>query len=192
MRKNNKKFGFILLGAIALISILYVTVLRTYVFKLYYKLQFEESIINYSEEFGVDPSLTAAVIFCESGYDPKAKSRVGATGLMQLMPATAEEAASIIHIDGYSEGMLTDPDINIRLGCYYISEMLSEFKNSNNTLAAYNAGPGRTRGWIKTYGVNESGELLYIPYPETEKYVSRVTSVQKVYRSLYPQLVAED
>ena len=192
MRKNNKKFGFILLGAIALVSILYVTVLRTYVLKLYYKLQFEESIINYSEEFGVDPSLTAAVIFCESGYDPKAKSRVGATGLMQLMPATAEEAASIIHIDDYSEGMLTDPDINIRLGCYYISEMLSEFKNSNNTLAAYNAGPGRTRGWIKTYGVNESGELLYIPYPETEKYVSRVTSVQKVYRSLYPQLVAED
>lgn len=192
MVKTNKKLLIILLVAAALLCLLYFTVLRSTVLKLRYKLPYEESVLAHSKEFGVDPSLTAAVIFCESGYDPNARSRVGATGLMQLMPATAAEVADTLGIEGYTEKMLTDPDMNIRLGCCYLSEMLSEFGSAANTLSAYNAGPGRTRGWIKTYGVNGNNELLYIPYPETEKYVSRVTSAQKVYRALYPELAPEN
>lgn len=188
MRNNKRKIYFILLTAAAAFCVLYFTVLRAAVLKLRYKLPYEGSIITYSNEFGLDPSLTAAVIFCESGYDPNAKSRVGATGLMQLMPATAAEAAATLGIEEYSEEKLTDPEINIRLGCFYLSEMLSEFGSVKNTLSAYNAGPGRTRGWIKDYGMNEQKELLYIPYPETEKYVGRVTSAQKIYKALYPEL----
>lgn len=191
MRKGKNKAIYILLGVVALGAVLYLTVLRPYILRLYYKLPYEEEILASSAEFGLDPSFAAAVIFTESGYDPAAKSRVGATGLMQLMPATAEETAQTLMIEGYTEEMLTDPKTNIRLGCCYLSQMLSEFGTVKNTLSAYNAGPGRTRGWIKTYGVNESGDLLYIPYPETEKYVDRVTSTQKIYRVLYPQLMPQ-
>lgn len=189
MRDDKKKAGMIFLIALAILSVIYLNLLRPYVLKLRYKLPYEEYILQYSEEYGLDPSLAAAVIFSESGYDPKAKSRVGALGLMQLMPATAAEVAEKLGMEGYSEEMLTDPETNIRLGCYYLSEMISDFSTVKNTLSAYNAGPGRTRNWIKTYGVNENGELLYIPYPETEKYVNRVSSAQKIYRTLYPQLV---
>ena len=190
-QNNGRTVRLILLIAAAVLLVLYLTVLRPYVLKLRYKLPYAESVIAYSAEFGLDPSLTAAVIFCESGYDPNAKSRVGATGLMQLMPATAEEVAQKLGIEGFTEEMLADPDTNIRMGCYYLSGMVSEFGTAKNALAAYNAGPGRTRTWIGTYGLNEQNELIYIPYPETEKYVERVANAQKVYRALYPQLTPD-
>lgn len=191
MQNKKRKITVILLIACAAFIVLYFTVLRTSLLKIRYKLAHEEKILLYSEEFGLDPSLTAAVIFTESDFDPNAKSRVGATGLMQLMPNTAKEVAEMIGVESYSENMLTDPDINIRFGCYYLSQMLSEFGSVKNTLSAYNAGPGRTRSWIKEYGVNDSNELLYIPYPETEKYVGKVASAQKIYKVLYPELTPQ-
>ena len=86
------------------------------------------------------------------------------------------------------EEKLTEPALNIRLGCNYLSKLLDEFGSESVALAAYNAGPGRVRQWLKTYGVKEDGALLYIPYPETSKYVSRVQSAKGVYERLYPEL----
>lgn len=186
--KTKTKLTYIIPAAAALLLVLYYAALRPYVLKLRYKLLYTETIISCSQEFGIDPRLTAAVIFCESGFDPSARSRVGAVGLMQLMPATAAEAAEELGIEGYAEEMLLDPEINIRLGCYYLSQMYKEFGSVKNILSAYNAGPGRTRSWIKQYGVNENNELLYIPYPETEKYTARVASTQKIYGAIYPEL----
>ena len=87
-----------------------------------------------------------------------------------------------------SEDRLTDPALNIRLGCCYLKKLLDEFGTENVALAAYNAGPGRVRQWLKEYGTKEDGSLLYIPYPETSKYVSRVQSAKGVYSRLYPDL----
>lgn len=153
-----------------------------------YKLTYEDEILSAAEEFDLDPSLVAAVIFTESGFRPQAKSGAGALGLMQLMPATGLEEAELLGMEGVTEDRLTEPFVNIRLGCVYLRKLLDEFGTESVALAAYNAGPGRVRQWLKEYGLKEDGSLLYIPYPETSKYVSRVQSARGVYLTLYPEL----
>ena len=157
-----------------------------------YKLAYEEEILSSAREFQLEPSLVCAVIFTERGFRPQAKSGVGALGLMQLMPATGLEEAELLEIEGVTEERLTEPALNIRLGCNYLRKLLDEFGSESVALAAYNAGPGRVRQWLKEYGVKEDGSLLYIPYPETSKYVGRVESAKGVYSRLYPELAGEN
>lgn len=153
-----------------------------------YKLAYEAEILASAEEFDLDPYLVCGVIFTESGFRTEAKSSVGALGLMQLMPATGLEEAELLEIEGVTEDSLTDPTLNIRLGCNYLRKLLDEFGTESVALAAYNAGPGRVRQWLKEYGTKEDGSILYIPYPETSKYVGRVQSARGVYERLYPEL----
>ena len=114
-----------------------------------YKLEYREDILASAEEFDLDPYLVCGVIFTESGFRPQAKSGVGALGLMQLMPATGLEEAQLLGIEGLTEDRLTEPSLNIRLGCSYLRKLLDEFASENVALAAYNAGPGRARQWLK-------------------------------------------
>jgi soluble lytic murein transglycosylase-like protein len=110
-----------------------------------------------SEKHGVDPDLIQSVIRAESGFNPKAVSRKGARGLMQLMPATASKL-------GVANSM--DPAANVDGGTQYLHEMLARFNNDLvKALAAYNAGPERVE---KYKGVP--------PYHETYAYVSRIIS----------------
>ena len=153
-----------------------------------YKLAYEAEILASAEEFDLDPYLVCGVIFTESAFHPEAKSNVGALGLMQLMPATGLEEAELLEIEGVTEDRLTEPALNIRLGCNYLRKLLDEFGTESVALAAYNAGPGRARQWLKEYGKKEDGSIIYIPYPETSKYVGRVQSAKGVYERLYPDL----
>ena len=157
-----------------------------------YKLLYQEEILASAAEFELDPCLVCGVIFTESGFRPQAKSSVGALGLMQLMPATGLEEAELLEIEGVTEDRLTEPALNIRLGCNYLRKLLDEFQNESVALAAYNAGPGRVRQWLKEYGKKDDGSILYIPYPETSKYVSRVQSAKGVYERLYPELAPQN
>lgn len=102
---------------------------------------------------GLPPVLVAAVVRVESGFNPLARSRVGALGLMQLMPATAAAL-------GVDDPL--DPEQNVDGGCRYLRELLQEF-TLEHALAAYNAGPGA----VRRYGGIP-------PYAETERYVPRV------------------
>ena len=109
---------------------------------------------------GVDPALVHAVIETESNYRPTATSRVGARGLMQVMPATARELGVA------SARMLFDPEKNVEAGVKYLKVLLERFDGDLPTaLAAYNAGPGAVS---KYDGVP--------PYPETRNYVRKVLS----------------
>lgn len=153
-----------------------------------YKLAYEAEILASAEEFDLDPYLVCGVIFTESAFRPEARSNVGALGLMQLMPATGLGEAELLEIEGVTEDRLTEPALNIRLGCNYLRKLLDEFGTESVALAAYNAGPGRVRQWLKEYGKKEDGSILYIPYPETNKYVGRVQSAKGVYERLYPDL----
>ena len=155
-----------------------------------YKLAYQEQILASSKEFDLDPYLVCGVIFTESSFRPGARSGVGALGLMQLMPATGLEEAGLLEIEDVTEERLTEPDLNIRLGCKYLRKLLDEFGMESVALAAYNAGPGRVRQWLKEYGTKEDGSILYIPYPETSKYVGRVQSARGAYQRLYPELAA--
>lgn len=157
-----------------------------------YKLVYEDEIMNSAKEWDLDPYLVCGVIFTESAFRPEARSSVGALGLMQLMPATGLEEAELLMIEGVTEEGLTEPALNIRLGCTYLKKLLDEFGTESVALAAYNAGPGRVRQWLKEYGTKEDGSILYIPYPETSKYVGRVQSAKGVYARLYPELTGRN
>lgn len=112
-------------------------------------------IKKYSKEYGVEEDLVRAIIRQESCFKPKAKSRVGAMGLMQLMPKTAEYL-------GIKDAW--NPDQNIRGGVKYISRQLKRFRgNKEYALAAYNAGPGAV---LKHDGIP--------PYRETQNYVGSI------------------
>lgn len=93
--------------------------------------------------------LRDAVIFQESRGKSNAKSAKGALGLMQIMPATAKEIARELGVKEYD---LKDPETNKRFGTHYLDKMLKIFKKPDLALAAYNAGPGNVRAWMKRYG----------------------------------------
>ena len=170
----------------------YFLYIRPALLRSKYRMMYEEELLTSAEEFDLDPYLVCGVIFTESAFKPQAKSNVGALGLMQLMPATGLEEAQLLGMEGVTEEGLTEPALNIRLGCNYLRKLLDEFGNESVALAAYNAGPGRARQWLKEYGTKEDGSILYIPYPETSKYVSRVQSAKGVYAKLYPELAQKN
>ena len=114
-------------------------------------------IAEHAADHGIEPRLVQAVIQCESDYDPRAVSRVGAIGLMQLMPATAVELAVLDPLD---EGQ------NVAGGTAYLRRMLDRFGRLDLALAAYNAGPEA----VERYGGIP-------PYPETVGYVRKVLSL---------------
>lgn len=129
-----------------------------------------------------DP-LVNAVITAESGGNAGAVSPKGARGLMQLMPDTAREVAGEMGLE-YDEGKLaTDAGYNKALGSRYLKNMLGRYGgNQTLALAAYNAGPGRVDGWLKTIGDPRKGEISdaefagQIPFKETREYVGKVNA----------------
>ncbi|MFP3786425.1 transglycosylase SLT domain-containing protein, partial [Burkholderia sp. SIMBA_024] len=86
----------------------------------------------------------------ESAWNPKVKSPVGASGLMQIMPGTATHTVKMFSIPGYSSpGQLLDPETNINIGTSYLQYVYQQFGNNRIfSSAAYNAGPGRVRTWL--------------------------------------------
>jgi soluble lytic murein transglycosylase-like protein len=116
-----------------------------------------EIIASAAEAHGVNPMLVRALIEVESGYRPKARSRKGAMGLMQLMPSTARE---------YKVRNPFDPKTNIEAGIKHLKTLIDRFRGVELALAAYNAGPGAVE---KFNGVP--------PYRETRSYVSRILAL---------------
>jgi soluble lytic murein transglycosylase len=134
----------------------------------------------------VDPYLVAAIIREESQYDPRAVSRSGALGLMQLLPATAQTMARQQGLRDVSREELFDHETNIRFGTGYLAQMLERFEgNVVQAVAAYNAGPAAVSGWLAKHGKKEVDEFVEsIPYQETRQYVKRVVRSYREYRRL--------
>jgi soluble lytic murein transglycosylase len=143
----------------------------------------------------LDAAFLSAVILEESRFNPQAVSPAGARGLMQVLPSTANQIVQRIKVRPYSESLLFDPEMNLRLGSWYLSSLLEEFGGKETlALAAYNAGPHMVRQWMaKTPAAREDEFVENIPYAETRNYVIRVLSSAQVYRMLYgtPQKSAE-
>ncbi len=135
---------------------------------------------------GLDPYLVAGLIREESLYDSRATSRVGALGLMQLMPTTASRVARRLGLTPPEKEELFDAKTNIRLGTTYVGQLLSKFNgNLVHTVAAYNAGPHVVRRWIAQDPQADPDEFVErISYRETRRYVKRVLGSYRVYRAL--------
>jgi len=145
----------------------------------------------------LDPPLILATIRQESAFESDAVSPAGARGLMQLMPATANLVARKIGAVHALPMLTRDPDYNIRLGSAYLSGLLDDFDGSYIlALAAYNAGPGRVRQWLRDNGdPRDAGTdavdwIERIPFSETRNYVQRVMENFQMYRARMGQPVA--
>lgn len=157
-------------------------------------------------EENVDPNLVMAVILAESAGKPDARSPRGATGLMQLMKPTADEMADEVGIRLRSRSQLKNPETNIRLGTHYLAKLMSPSSvlqldqtgsvrgpggstgfdyQLDLVLAAYNAGPGNVRKWLRQGGGLPPDELItrYAPR-ETRRYVPRVKKYIEILESM--------
>jgi soluble lytic murein transglycosylase-like protein len=153
-----------------------------YFLSMYYPRRYSDIIEEQAGKNGVDPNVIHALILQESYYNPKAKSRVGATGLMQLMPPTAQDHARRLHL-GYSAARLTEPEYNIALGTFHFRMLMGLFRgNTYLAIASYNAGQGNVMKWQRGAPKKPLDELLEsIPFPETRNYVKRVTILRSTY-----------
>ena len=134
---------------------------------------FYNLIVNWSQQRQLNPLLVTSLIRQESRFEPEIRSPVGATGLMQVMPATGQWIAEKINLKDYS---LTNPENNINLGTWYLDHTHQEYDdNSLLAVASYNAGPGNVARWLKKYGLNDFDEFVEnIPFAETRGYVESV------------------
>lgn len=177
-----KKVAAVLMLVVGLIA-LYNNI--SWFMRYLYPLKYQEHIVKYAQEYKMDPYMIAAVIKVESGFSPNVVSNKGATGLMQIMPETAMWAAEQMGMKDFNIGKLSTPETNIKIGTWYLSKLLEEFKGDTTlTLAAYNGGRGNVREWMKSGVVKENAEDT-IPFAETKDFVSKVKKAYKWYKKLY-------
>lgn len=158
-----------------------------YFLKMYYPIKYHDQIRKYSEKQKLDPHLVQALILQESYYIPTAKSRVGATGLMQLMPPTAKEHSRRLGIR-YSPARLTDPEVNVQLGTFHLRMLINLFGgNEHFAVASYNGGQGNVMKWRRAAPKKPIDEFLEsIPFDETRGYVKRVAMLKAAYTRITP------
>lgn len=152
--------------------------------ELMYPRPYRDIISGLTERFGAEDNLAWAVMRQESGFDSEALSWVGATGLMQLMPATADDEARRL---GVAVGDLLEPQKNLLLGVSHLSRLLERFKRVDWAVAAYNAGSGSVGRWTKgdRQEVPPDEWIEDIPYDETRGYVKKVLANLYIYRQMY-------
>ncbi len=155
--------------------------------KYVYPLLYQEAIYTYALERDLDPFLVAGVIRAESKFFSEAHSPKGALGLMQIMPETGRWIAEQLNHKDFMTADLTDPDINIRFGTWYLASLKKEFYgNEVLYLAAYNGGRGNVKQWMQRYGWSkEFADIQQIPFKETREYVEKVMYNKKRYQELY-------
>ncbi len=156
---------------------------------LRFPMPYSEIFSELAGKYNIDTNWARAIARQESAYQPRARSHVGARGLMQLMPKTAQLTAKHNAITYKDTSDLYLPRTNINLGVAYLAEMQEQFNNNQiYATAAYNAGPHRVKQWLK-----QRGELPVdiwietIPFNETRRYVMNVMAYHAVYRTLAGQ-----
>lgn len=154
-------------------------------------------VLRYSLEYKLDPYLVLAVMREESRFNPMVLSWARAHGLMQIIPSTGRGVARLIGIRPYYTYRLFEPELNIKMGCYYLSSLLKRFNgNPYLALAGYNGGPVRVKTWV-TKWQRDKGELdidefvEVIPLRETRRYVQKVMNSYLEYKRIYDRNAGE-
>ena len=147
-----------------------------------YPIPHRDALAASARQWDLDEAMVYSIIRQESRFMPEARSRVGATGLMQLMPATARWVAKQIPVSPYKPDMLVLPEVNIQMGTYYFKRVLDELGHPILATAAYNAGPGRARRWRDERALEGAIYAETIPFSETRDYVKKVFANAWYYR----------
>ena len=152
---------------------------------LRYPMPYAADITQAASAAGLEPALVFGLIRQETRFMPQLKSSVGAAGLMQVMPATAKWVAKKIGMDWRNPELISDPQVNLKLGTSYLKLVLDDLVGSQAmAAAAYNAGPGRPRRWREGPTVETAIWAENIPFNETRDYVKKVLSNAAIYSAL--------
>ena len=140
-----------------------------------FPMPFRAAVVERAQGIGLDPAYVYGLIRQESRFIMDARSHVGASGLMQVMPATARWTARKIGLTGFTADQITDRDTNITIGTAYLKLALDDFAGSMPmAAAAYNAGPGRPRSWRNGPVLDAAIWAENVPFAETRDYVKKV------------------
>ena len=174
---------FVILGVCISIFILS----NLYLKKVVYPLQYKEQVFKYADNYGLDRALVFSVIKTESSFDKNAISSAGAIGLMQITNSTAKYIAENL---GEKDFELTDPETNIKFGCYYLKYLYYRFSDMETALVAYNAGEGNVIKWLKDKNFSDDGKRLKnIPFKESREYITKIKENAKKYNKLYNKIL---
>ncbi len=147
-----------------------------------FPMPFREAVVKRSQEIKLDPAYVYGLIRQESRFIMDARSHVGASGLMQVMPPTARWTAKKIGMDNFTIAQLNDRDTNIAIGTAYLKLVLDDFQGSSPlAAAAYNAGPSRPRAWRNGPIMEGAAWAENVPFAETRDYVKKVAANAVVY-----------
>jgi soluble lytic murein transglycosylase len=155
--------------------------------RLAFPMPYRAPLESHSRSQGLDPYLVAALIRQESEFNPKAVSRARAYGLTQVLPSTGRQLSRRVGITGFSPAMLFQPEVNLKLGTYYLKTLLDQQNGKwEQTLASYNAGKSRADEWSTWATYREPAEFIEtVPFTETRNYIQIVLRNADVYRRLY-------
>jgi soluble lytic murein transglycosylase len=157
-------------------------------FNLRFPAPYRETLQGRLREHGLEEAWVYGLMRQESRFATQAKSNVGAAGLMQIMPATAKWVARRMGMRDYRNALIHDTEVNLKLGTYYMKNVLSSFdNNAAMASAAYNAGPGRARQWRGDKPLEGAIYAETIPFDETRDYVKKVMSNTVYYSKLFGQ-----
>jgi soluble lytic murein transglycosylase len=154
--------------------------------EMFYPIGWARELREASGRAGLDPYLIAAFVREESSFFPRARSRAGARGLMQLMPETARPMAARQGIR-FGQGELLDlPEANLQMGTVFLAGLIKEFGEPRLAAAAYNAGPARVRKWWAARQSDDVDVFVeQIPFDDTRHFVKQVVVAWEEYRRVY-------
>ena len=154
--------------------------------EMFYPLGWRDALTAAAGRASLDPFLVAAVVREESSFYPQARSRVGARGLMQLMPDTGRAVAQARQIPFPDVEVLDQPVTNLEIGTIFFGGLLREFGDARLAAAAYNAGPTRVREWWANRKTDDLEVWVeQIPFNETRAFVKRVMLSWQEYQRVY-------
>ena len=150
-----------------------------------FPMPYRDAVVKRSREINLDPAYVYGLIRQESRFIMDARSHVGASGLMQVMPATAKWTAKKIGLANFTPDQITDRDTNIAIGTGYLKLVLDDFGGSMPlAAAAYNAGPGRPRTWRNGPTMEAAIWAENVPFTETRDYVKKVLANTTSYAAI--------
>jgi len=147
---------------------------------------FAGPVFRASEEESLSAPFIWSIMRLESGYNPGARSRAGALGLLQLIVPTASRLAG----RAVTEDALLDPDLNVRLAARYLRQLAREFGDLRPVAAAYNSGEDAVRRWTKARPRIDDLWVELIPYWETRGYVKQTYAAMRRYEAVYEAALA--